>query len=146
MINKFEGKYHFLSNFFIKPITYNGLKFTNVEAAFQSQKTLDLNEQAAFQEMNPSQAKSAGRRIINLRPDWTTTERDRVMTELCRIKFSNPEMKTLLLQTGNEELVEGNDWGDIYWGIYNGIGFNKLGKILMQIREEIKGDSPHEIH
>jgi predicted NAD-dependent protein-ADP-ribosyltransferase YbiA (DUF1768 family) len=46
----------------------------------------------------------------------------------------------MLLSTGDELLIEGNTWGDTYWGVdlKTGIGENKLGKILMKVREEIK--------
>ena len=58
-----------------------------------------------------------------------------------RIKFKNPELRSLLLATGNEELVEGNWWRDTYWGVCEGVGQNKLGKLLMQVREEVKNDT-----
>ena len=41
---------------------------------------------------------------------------------------------------GEEYLEEGNTWHDTYWGVCNGKGKNKLGKILMQVREELKLD------
>ena len=34
----------------------------------------------------------------------------------------------------NEELVEGNYWGDTFWGICNGEGTNWLGILLMAER------------
>ena len=37
-------------------------------------------------------------------------------------------------ETGNAYLIEGNTWGDIYWGMSNNFGENKLGIILMKIR------------
>ncbi len=43
-----------------------------------------------------------------------------------------------LLATGDAELIEGNTWNDTEWGICNGIGDNKLGKILMRIRKILK--------
>ena len=54
-------------------------------------------------------------------------------------KFTqNEELKEKLLATENEELVEGNTWHDTYWGVCNRRGKNKLGKILMRIREELR--------
>ena len=50
----------------------------------------------------------------------------------------NPELGNKLLETGNQELVEGNTWGDIFWGVCNGKGQNWLGKILMMVRDEIR--------
>lgn len=61
------------------------------------------------------------------------------MYEIVKAKFlQNKEIKEKLLLTGNEELIEGNTWGDRIWGTVNGVGENRLGKILMQVREELK--------
>ena len=60
------------------------------------------------------------------------------MYEICKIKFTtNPNLAKRLLDTGDEELIEGNDWNDIFWGVCNGKGENNLGKILMRIRNEL---------
>ena len=54
-------------------------------------------------------------------------------------KFStNESLKKRLLETGDEELIEGNTWNDTYWGVCKGVGLNKLGEILMRVREELK--------
>ena len=37
------------------------------------------------------------------------------------------------------ELIEGNVWNDTFWGVCNGKGHNHLGKILMKVRDEIRG-------
>ncbi|NWN81082.1 NADAR family protein, partial [Bacillus sp. (in: firmicutes)] len=47
-------------------------------------------------------------------------------------------LKNKLLQTGESILIEGNTWGDKIWGVCNGVGENKLGKILMKVRNELK--------
>ena len=63
------------------------------------------------------------------------------MYEICKAKFSqNEELKSKLLSTGTEYLEEGNTWGDEVWGTVNGVGENRLGKILMKIREELKSE------
>ena len=43
-----------------------------------------------------------------------------------------------LLATGDAQLEEGNTWGDRIWGVYQGQGDNRLGKILMKVREELR--------
>jgi hypothetical protein len=55
--------------------------------------------------------------------------------ELLAQKFSYPYYRDLLLATGDAELIEGNVWNDVFWGVCNGIGKNWLGKLLMQVRE-----------
>jgi ribA/ribD-fused uncharacterized protein len=78
-------------------------------------------------------------RSIKLRSDWDRIK-IRVMFEVLRIKFSIPELQSKLLATGNQELIEGNDWGDEFWGVnkHTGVGRNFLGRILMHIRQEIR--------
>lgn len=136
MINDFHGKNFFLSNFYRHKVVYNGLEFDNNEAAFQAQKTLDSKIQEDFIHLLPDEAKSLGR-SVKLRNDWEQVK-DTIMEEIVRAKFNDPYMKKLLLATGDEELIEGNWWKDRYWGVCNGTGKNKLGKILMKIRKEIK--------
>ena len=68
------------------------------------------------------------------------------MLEALRTKFSIKGLKEKLLATGDEELVEGNFWHDNFWGVCScskcgNKGQNKLGKLLMQVREEIKNDT-----
>jgi predicted NAD-dependent protein-ADP-ribosyltransferase YbiA (DUF1768 family) len=64
------------------------------------------------------------------------------MLELLRQKFSQPDLRKKLLDTDENELIEGNPWGDKVWGcvLYKGewIGKNHLGKLLMQVRTEFK--------
>ena len=143
MIDCFDGKYAFLSNFYNCPVTYNRLVYQNNEAAFQAQKTLDENVRKEFTSLPPNLAKRKGRRV-NLRSDWEEVKDD-VMYEICLEKFlsrKNYRLLELLHNTGHEEIVEGNYWHDNYWGnctcnrCKNTEGNNKLGKILMEIRSK----------
>ena len=85
--------------------------------------------------MKPLTAKKKGK-TIPLREGWDGI-REQVMYEVCKAKFlQNQDILEKLLQTGDEELVEGNHWGDTFWGACKGEGENKLGKILMRIRKE----------
>jgi len=57
------------------------------------------------------------------------------MYEVCLAKFKqHADLREKLLSTGSVQLIEGNDWNDREWGVCNGTGKNKLGKILMRIR------------
>lgn len=142
MINEFRGKYYFLSNFYSVPVKHGFLTFTNTEAAFHSEKC--PVRAGEFTKLNPSEAKRLGRRV-RLRSDWEQIK-DNVMLDVVRAKFTqHPDLTQKLLATGDEELVEGNDWGDIYWGVYKGRGKNMLGKILMRVRAELRGESPDEM-
>lgn len=136
-IDSFRGKYYFLSNFFPSKITIFGLAYNNAEAAFQAMKCIDPIHRKAFAELEPSKAKKKGR-IVHLRPDWEDVKED-YMYEIVKAKFTqNEDLKRQLLATGDNILVEGNTWNDTYWGICRGRGQNKLGKILMRVRKELR--------
>ena len=137
MIKEFRGKYFFLSNFYEAPVTWEGITYQNNESAFQSAKVIDKEKRKSFSNLNPSLAKRKGRHVL-LRHDWEKIKDD-IMYEICLAKFSqNEDLKEKLLNTKDEYLEEGNTWGDTYWGAVNGKGKNKLGKILMKVREVLK--------
>lgn len=137
MINKFENEYAFLSNFYECPVRYGYYVFGSSEAAFQSAKTTNEKFIQQFTSLTPSESKKLGRKIP-LRKDWEQIK-DVVMYQIVTAKFhQNPDLREKLLATGDEELIEGNWWNDTYWGQCNGIGQNKLGKILMEVRKELR--------
>lgn len=133
-IKEFKGENFFLSNFFVAPVYYQGIRFENNEAAFQAAKCPERMRD--FCGLSPQSAKRLGRKVT-LRPDWETVKYD-VMYQVCKAKFlQNPDLRNKLVETGDAELVEGNTWGDKIWGVCGGVGENNLGKILMRIRDEI---------
>lgn len=135
MISEFRGKYYFLSNFYSSPVYYRGMTFRNAEAAFHAQK--DRSRASEFTRLNPSEAKRLGRRV-RLRRDWEDIKED-IMFEVVMAKFGGSQaLADALLATGDEKLVEGNTWGDRYWGVCDGNGLNKLGGILERVRENLR--------
>ena len=138
MISSFRDEYFFLSNFYPVEIKLDGIVYPNAESAFQAQKTLDVEERRKFSMLkNPVQAKRLGRKV-KLRDDWEEVKLE-IMTEIVSQKFlQHPHLVEMLLQTGDEELIEGNKWGDRFWGVCKGKGENHLGKILMKIRDAYK--------
>ena len=138
LINEFKGKYRFLSNFYKTPVEFEGKLYPSAENAFQAAKSLDDSVREKFVTLEPNEAKKLGRQIA-LRPDWETIK-PTIMYQILKAKFSDPKMKQLLLSTNEAILIEGNTWGDTYWG-YNiemGFGSNHLGRLLMRLRMEIK--------
>lgn len=129
-IDSFRGKYRFLSNFY--PV--EGI---SVEHLYQSEKTQVIEEREWVLESDtPGIAKRRGR-SVTMRSDWHDIKLE-VMERLLRWKFSKDRFKSLLLETDDAELIEGNHWHDYYWGMCNGKGSNHLGKLLMKIRGELK--------
>lgn len=140
VINRFDGEYFFLSNFYQCTVTYNGITYGSSEAAFQAQKTLDIEKRKYFATLDPSKSKREGRRLVDLRSDWDDIK-DKVMYEIVMAKFiQNPNLADKLLDTGDKMLVEGNGWNDRYWGMDYGctVGRNQLGKTLMAVRENVR--------
>lgn len=135
MIKEFKGKYYFLSNYSKSDIKINDITFLNAESAFHSFK--DMKRQSQFENLDPATAKRKGRNV-KLRGDWESVK-DEIMYLVVKEKFKqNEELREKLIETGNEYLEEGNTWNDTYWGVCNGKGKNKLGKILMKVRSEMK--------
>lgn len=136
MINEFKGSTKWLSNFQHAPITYHGLYVPTNEHAFQMAKTVErLEQQDIVFAVTPGRAKRLGR-TCTLRPEWEKVKDD-VMLEITILKFvQHPDLLKKLLDTGSEELLEGNTWGDCYWGVdlETGRGRNQLGKTLMKVR------------
>lgn len=137
MITSFRNKYFFLSNFYEAPIIFDNVRYRNNEAAFQAQKCIDPEDRKKFSELDPATAKKMGRKI-KLRSDWEDVKVS-LMRKIVFAKFTqHPNLTVELLNTKDEELVEGNNWGDKVWGQVNGEGQNLLGKILMEVRDEIR--------
>lgn len=135
-IESFQGEHRFLSNFWNVYVTYDGEIYPTVEHAYQAAKTLEPEFRKAICYATTGQAKRMGRKVP-MRKDWDVIKLG-VMDNLLRQKFADPELQELLLATGDADLIEGNTWGDYYWGVCNGEGQNWLGKLLVAIREDIK--------
>lgn len=135
-IDRFDGEHSFLSNFHPSPIWHIGLEFPTVEHAFQWMKTVDPEERESIRlASTPGRAKRLGRRA-SLRPNWEEIKVD-AMEMLLRIKFAEgTPLRKQLDATSPAELIEGNHWGDTFWGVCRGAGRNQLGLLLMKIRDE----------
>lgn len=135
-IDKFRGGYFFLSNFYPEPLFWRGRLYQTAEHAYQAAKAAapEAAERIAAA-LTPGAAKRMGRRVV-LRNDWEQVKL-RTMESILRAKFApGTECAALLERTGSATLVEGNTWGDVYWGVCNGQGSNYLGILLMLVREE----------
>lgn len=134
-INNLRGS--FLSNFYESSIELDGIVYRNAEAAYQAMKSNDNLVRVKFINLNGANAKALGKRI-ELRKDWNNIKLD-IMYKIIKNKFTqNPTLTKLLVDTNDKVIIEGNTWGDTYWGMCKGKGENHLGKILMKVREEIK--------
>ena len=136
-INRFEGVYFFLSNFYVSQVELDGVAYPTVEHAYQAAKTVDVQVRLLIAKAaTPGAAKMIGRRA-KLRADWEDVK-IAVMYSLLQQKFAKGSpLAARLKSTGQAQLVEGNWWGDRFWGVCKGVGENNLGKLLMVLREEL---------
>jgi ribA/ribD-fused uncharacterized protein len=135
VIDNFRFEFGFLSNFHEASIWVDGERYPSVEHAYQAAKASDPSTKRMIREARtPAIAKKLGY-SCQLPDDWDTKKVD-IMRRLVREKFKNPLLRSMLLATGDAQLVEGNTWNDRFWGVCRGSGQNWLGKILMEIRNE----------
>lgn len=145
----FRGQFEFLSNMSFSPIQISypdfNVRFPTAEHLFQSKKSsysiLNKEETSEWfvklvNEPNPIESKRMGRELKIDIQGWNENSKV-AMSNTLILKFGqNPELAKLLVETGNIELIEYNDWNDIVWGVdkTTGIGENLLGKMLMELR------------
>lgn len=144
MITSFSGEYFFLSNFYPALFVFDRREWPSVEHAYQALKTNDVAVQEHIRRMSSAGAAKRAGRVVSLRMDWPVYKGP-LMQSLVSCKFlQNPGLKAELLKTGDEKLVEGNTWHDNEWGdclcekCSAIVGLNKLGEVLMRVREEAK--------
>ncbi|GAA3832117.1 NADAR family protein [Sphaerisporangium flaviroseum] len=153
-IRSFAGRYRFLSNFAVVPVTIDSalagrsVEYPTVEHAFNAAKTTDPLQRAwVAAAATPGEAKARGRRVA-LRPRWDEVVRYQAMEVALRAKFTcGHDVTTLLVATGRAELIEGNRWCDNHWGDCEcskprcrDRGRNILGRMLMVLRAIHQGE------
>lgn len=152
MISQFSGPHAFLSNFFVSPFLFDGILYPSSEHAYQAGKATNENDfdyvmkplpgdkedirYEGFCWSTPRWAKRRGRKVAK-KPDFEEKKVE-FMYQILLAKFSRPDLRQSLFSTGDHELVEGNNWGDTFWGVCEGEGQNTLGQVLMKVREHYR--------
>ena len=139
VIDSFFGFYRFLSNFYASEFVWRGHTWKSAEHAYQAAKTSKWSEAQRVKSATTSGKAKLFGRAVTLRDGWDDM-RDEIMYSILKVKFRDPDLRDKLLATESAELVEGNTWGDTYWGQVDGNGLNKLGKLLMRVREEARAE------
>lgn len=133
----FTGEWRFLSNFWPCWVEFEGVRYPTTEHAYQAAKTTDKALRLLMSRATtPGQVKRMGKKM-QVREDWNDIRED-VMRDLLIQKFSKREFSALLLSTLDMEIEETNTWNDTFWGVCRGVGQNKLGQLLMQIRADLR--------
>lgn len=143
-IIRFDGAFSFLSNFYPARITLWDTEFSTAEHAYQASKAKTHADRIVIANLStPGKAKRAGQKLL-IQPGWKG-RRTEIMRSILVEKFKIPALRELLLSTNDTDLVEGNHWGDTFWGVCNGVGENNLGKLLMEIRAEIRQEEDENV-
>lgn len=137
------GEYGFFSNLYKKPLIFEDREFSCGESAYQYGKFRDEDTRKWAMESPKPHLLSIlahGLFVWDIVSNWSKIKVNR-MYNVLKVKFSDPELKEKLLNTGNSVLIE-NSKTDAFWGIGKlGKGKNTLGKLLMRLREEIKKEN-----
>jgi ribA/ribD-fused uncharacterized protein len=135
-IDSFKGNYRFLSNFWPAPIELFGLLYATTEHAYQAAKCECFFDSDRIRfATTPGKAKRMGQTVA-MRENWDLIKVD-IMRLITKLKYVNEDLRELLLSTGDAQLIEGNTWGDTFWGVCDGQGENHLGRILMEVRDSL---------
>ena len=142
MIDSFSGRYRAFSNFYPARVRFDGVVYPTVEHAFQAAKTLDPTWRQVMREASTAGIAKRYGRQVPLRDDWEEVKCD-IMLDLLRQKFASSILNATLRATGDQLLIEGNTWHDNFWGSClcarcGNRGENHLGKLLMQVRAELR--------
>ena len=128
----------YMSNFYKAKFFLNGKWWISTEHYYQAMKALDpIERESVRQTLKPKEARELGQKIT-LRPDFDSVK-DTIMKECVLAKFvQHQDLMMRLFASSAEELIEDSpvDW---YWGCgKDGTGKNMLGKILMEVREDLR--------
>lgn len=138
-INSISGEYDFLRNDFECNVLFDGEVYSSVEHAFQAAKVSDLEKRKEIRDASSIKEMRKIGRSVKLPDNWVN-DRIEVMKKLLQSKFNdNLALKFQLALTGDSDLVQGGMTnGDRFWGVDEfGVGENKLGQLLMEVRQEI---------
>ena len=141
-----EKPYGAFSNLFRREIVFEGRAYPTAEHAYQAGKARkEAVREWILSAPTPALVAMAAHGLYtwDIVSDWSQTKFDR-MRAVLRAKFSqHDDLLKLLLSTGDARLVEVGKVDNAVnrlWGEVNGKGSNKLGTLLMEIREELRGN------
>lgn len=127
-------------------INFEGIIYPSTEHAYQASKFPEKEIREEIAKLpKPFQTKKVAE-MATLSDDWHTSIKFEIMEIILLEKFKIPELRQLLLDTKEEDLIEGNTWHDNCWGTCTcnkcgNKGENHLGRLLMKIREKITNDT-----
>lgn len=148
-IEQFKGETRFLSSMYrfkVPILTSAGLWVYTAEHVYQPDKFTQRHDHWRVAEAERGiDSKNLAHEFeaegAPMRENWEDIKLGR-MNQIVRDKFfRNPDIAQMLVNTGDQQIVEGNTWEDRYWGVCppgSDNGENNLGKILMDVRAELQ--------
>ncbi|EKM52578.1 uncharacterized protein PHACADRAFT_100358 [Phanerochaete carnosa HHB-10118-sp] len=139
---KKDEPYYEFTNFSPHPIQYQGKLYPTSEHLFQAYKFLstrpDLAERVRTTPTPRAALEEATRMRKLQRSDWFDVNIS-VMDQVLEAKFTqNAQLKKLLLDTGERDIIEDSPV-DSFWGCgADGQGRNELGKALVRLRKKFR--------
>ncbi len=136
----YEHEYYIFSNFSSFMLERKGVVWMTSEHAYHAERFTDETMKQAIASMRSAHDAFTYAQVNKplQRPDWNEIKLG-VMKEILRAKVAqHPYVLKKLLESGDRELVE-DSWRDDFWGWGpNKDGQNHLGKLWMEVREEVR--------
>lgn len=135
--------YGFLCNSYLSEMIIDKQQYYHVEGYFQSMKLKNIDDiasQRIKQLENPIECERIVKSVLLTKEqiDHWNSIRYNIMKKGVYTKFTSSKyLQQLLIQTGNSNIINDIEH-DSYWGVgYDKKGLNMLGKILMDVRQEL---------
>lgn len=138
-ITSFRGRYAFLNNRYRCLFVLDGTLYPTAELAYLAYHTTDTNLRELIARSSPEEAK----KLLfqhGIQTDWKDIKEE-AMERILRAKFQqNPALQKQLIATGTRKIQPQNTVHENYWGSCicsecQGLGQNRLGRLLMNERQ-----------
>lgn len=135
-----DGEYYMFSNFSSFAVAWRGVVWMTSEHAYQAAKFTDESVILKIKNaLSAHEAKTIAHEHEELMDSDFKDKKISLMKEIVLAKVSQHEyIRNKLLVTQSRAIIEDSPW-DAFWGSgVDGLGENHLGKIWMEVREEIR--------
>jgi ribA/ribD-fused uncharacterized protein len=139
-----EKPYGVFSNLYPRPITFEGTVFATAEHAYQAGKARKQEvREWILSAPTPGLVAMAAHGLYtwDIVSNWSQIKYQRMRDVLCAKFTQHEDLREILISTGDARLVEAGRVANAVnrtWGEVNGKGLNMLGRLLMEIRDELR--------
>ncbi|NCN52482.1 NADAR family protein [Candidatus Parcubacteria bacterium] len=138
-INFAEHRFHYLAPFSAHEIEIDGVIYKTAEHAYQALRVIPEARHRIIAARSPLDAWREGQKCKENNEVLLDYDKDALMEQIFRAKLKqHDDVKQVLIESGERGLLKLHG-SDYYWGTgADGSGKNRMGKIWMKLREEIK--------